>query len=64
MEKNIVMQIFWGVALYTVLLSLILMLRYIIIKIQKFRPKDRTSPKCLTDRPLVLSPVEIIEPSR
>ena len=27
------------------------MLRYRIIKISKFGPKDRTSPKCLTDRP-------------
>ena len=52
MEKNTLIQIFWGVALYTVLLSLILMLRYRLIKIQKFGPKDRTSPKCLKDRPL------------
>ena len=49
MDKNTLIQIFWGQELYSVLVSLILMLRYRIIKIQKFGPKDRTSPKCLMD---------------
>ena len=50
-NKNTLVQIFWSLALYLVLLILILMFRHIIITIQIFDPIIRIGPNCLTSRP-------------
>ena len=63
MEKNTLIQVFWGLALYSVLISLILMLRYRLIKIQIFGPIFKISPNSLTNRGRFVGPIIKIGPN-